>query len=262
MSAMQLVLHAHGGLGVAAHGIHYAIVGAGVLGLVALIAPRFLAHPSAPRDQHDQRVLALRNALSHGQIDTEPHPELATGHVPAAHLDPNRVAGHEYRDRAPMLTTAERVWLPLAVVSSAAAAGVHAALAPDHFREATSFGLFFVACALLQLLWAGATAVACSRNLLLAGVLGNLVVLALWSVTRTLGLPFGLMPEPEAIGFWDLACALWELAVIGSSVAVLQSRDPVPARMGEWRHWHAALPTYVAGSVLLLVALSLTGAGT
>ena len=36
---------------------------------------------------------------------------------------------------------------------------------------------------------------------------------------------------------------------------------PLPARLVDWRHWHPALPTYVAGSVLLLIALSVSGAG-
>lgn len=250
----MLVLHAHGGLGLAAHGIHYAIVAVGVLGLVALLAPRFLATPHAPRDEHEQRVLALRSSLT--------HPGLAMGNPSATSHDPTLVATQEARlPRAPVLTAAERGWLPLAVVSSTAAAGVHAAMAPEHFRETTLFGLFFAACALAQLVWAGAVAAHATRPLLVVGVVGNLLVLTLWAVTRTLGLPFGLMPGPEAVGTWDLACVAWQVVVVVSTVTVLQGRDPLPTRVGDWRLWHAALPSYVAGSVLLLVALSLSGGG-
>jgi hypothetical protein len=194
-------------------------------------------------------VLALRTALS--------GPDLATGHL-ATFLDPIVVV----RSRQPVLTTAQRVLLPLAVVSSAAAAGVHAAAGPAHFGEATLFGLFFAVSALLQLAWAGAAAVACSRWLLTVAVLGNLTVLVLWAVTRTLGLPFGLLPEPEALGPWDLACAGWELAVVCSCIALLQSRRPLPARLVELRRWHPGLRWYVAASALVLVGLSLSGAGS
>jgi hypothetical protein len=184
-----------------------------------------------------------------------PH-TLATDQL-ATTEDPNLVA----RFRAPVLTTAQRVLLPLAVVSSAAAAGVHAAVGPAHFRESTLFGLFFAISALLQLVWAGAVSVHCTRWLLTLGALGNVSVLVLWGITRTIGLPFGLLPEPEAVGPWDLACAGWELTVACTCVALLQSRDPLPTRLVEWRHWHPALHWFGAASVLGLVILSLSGAG-
>jgi hypothetical protein len=229
----MVVLHAHGGFGMAAHGIHYLIVGGGVVGLVAILAPRFLAQPVAPRDEHERRVLALRASLTGEQVAARP-----------LRLEP---------------TAAQQVWLPVAVVSSAAAAGVHAAVAPDHFREAFVFGVFFTVTALLQLIWAGAVAVHVSRPLLVVGVVGNLAVVALWVVTRTVGLPFGLLPDPEAVGPWDVACAAWELAVVVASTTLL--RRPLPSRLGDWRHWHALLPAYVVGSVLLLLGLSFSGAG-
>jgi hypothetical protein len=227
--------HAHGDFGIAAHGIHYGIVAVGVLGLVALLSPRLLAGPAAPRDEHEARVAALRTSLS----------------GPSSHDPP----------RARALTTAQRVLLPLAVVSSAAAAGVHAALGPAHLRESVLFGAFFAGAALLQLVWAGMAAVRTSRRLLQVGATGNLAVLGLWVVTRTLGLPFGWLPSPEAVGTWDLACGAWELVVVCSCIAMLRSREPAPARLEAWRHWHPALPTYVAAVVLLLIALSVGGAG-
>ncbi|QIG44842.1 hypothetical protein G5V58_20510 [Nocardioides anomalus] len=221
----MLALHTHLGFGLGAHGMHSLVVGGGVVGLVALLTPRLLAQPVSSSDPHERRGPAR---------PAPPRPVLAPG-------------------------VAQQVWLPLAVVSSGAAAGVHAAVAPDHFREALVFGAFFTVCALLQLLWAGAVAVHVSRPLLLAGVVGNLAVVALWLVTRTLGLPFGLLPEPEAVGPWDVACAAWEIAVAVAAVALL--RRPLPARLGDWRHWHALLPAYVAGSAVLLLALGSSGAG-
>ncbi len=227
--------------------IHYLVVGVGVLGLVALLSPRLLAPPTAPLDEHEARVAALRSSLAgsdlHGLAAGNP-----TAIAPAAR-------------RVPALTTAQRTLLPLAVVSSAAAAGVHAALGPAHLRESVLFGAFFASCALLQLLWAATAALHVSRQLLVAGAVGNLAVIGLWAITRTLGLPFGLLPEPEAVGPWDLACGAWELVVVCGCIAILESAGPLPTRLVSWRRWHPALPTYVAASTLLLIALSASGAG-
>ncbi len=251
-------MSADSGAAVVAHGLHYAVVGVGVVGLVALLAPRFLGpHPDSPPDEHELRVLALRSALAQRNLTGS---ELATDDLATA-LDPAQVASRDYwLNRAPVLTAAQRVLLPLAVVSSAAAAGVHAAVGPAHFREATLFGVFFAGSALVQLVWAGLVAVQCSRSLLVAGVLGNMSVIGLWAITRTLGLPFGLLPRPEAIGPWDIACGGWELIVAGSCIALLQSRDPLPTRLVAWHRWHPALHWFVAGSVVTLVALSFSGA--
>ena len=239
------------GAGAMAHGAHYGIVGVGVVGLIALLAPRLLARPT-PREEHHGRVLRHRTALGPENPGTE---DLATDSLATAH-DPIQVA----RLREPVLTAAQRILLPLAVVSSAAAAGVHAAVGPAHFRDAALVGLFFAGTALLQLVWAGAVAVDCSRALLMLGVVGNVAVLALWGVTRTLGLPFGVLPVPEAIGPWDVACGAWELVVVCSCISLLQSPDPVPARVADWRRWHRATHWFLAASVLGLVALSLSGA--
>jgi hypothetical protein len=251
-------MSADGGVTVVAHGVHYAIIGVGVLGLIALLAPRFLGSgPTAPRDEHERRVLALRSAIAHGNLAGA---ELTTTNLSATTQDPTLVASREsWLSRASVLTTAQRVLLPLAVVSSAAAAGVHAAVGPAHFREGTLIGLFFACSALVQLAWAGLVAVHSSRSLLLAGALGNVAVIGLWATTRTLGLP-GLLPRPEAVGPWDLACVGWELLVVVACVALVQSRGPLPSRLVDWHRWHPAVHWFVAGSVASLVALSLSGA--
>jgi hypothetical protein len=64
------------------------------------------------------------------------------------------------------------------------------------------------------------------------------------------------------VGAWDLAGTGWELVVVVTCVGVLRSRDHLPERLVSWRSWHPALPTYVAASAFLLVALSLSGAAS
>ncbi|HEY2430572.1 MAG TPA: EAL domain-containing protein, partial [Acidimicrobiales bacterium] len=91
---------------------------------------------------------------------------------------------------------------------------VHAGLCPAHFQESLLFGVFFVVVATLQLVWAGLILVRPSRRLVLAGAIGNLLTIGVWSVSRTVGIPFGPAPwRPEAVGLGDVFTGLVELAV-------------------------------------------------
>jgi hypothetical protein len=230
-----------------AHGLHYSVLGAGLLGLFVLLGPSLSTHrryDASPRrgghDEHEQRVLALRRQF-------DPHPPVATA-VPAA----------------PVLlgdARVEQLLLPLAVVSSAAAAGVHAAVGPAHFREQTLFGLFFAGSALLQILWSVAVASRPTRPALVAGLAGNLAILALWLITRTAGLPWGLLPRPESVGPWDAASGFWELAVVVSCALALRSGDRRP-RFLPWARWSFAARGWSLASAAALVLLSVNGGGS
>ncbi len=244
MSTLLVAEHGHGSLAMGAHGIHGAVVGLGLLGLVALLSPQLLSDDRVPLDDHETRVRALRSALEQSPSSGR-----------------NTVATRAPSGHGAALTPAGRLVLPLAVVSSAAAAGAHAAVGPEHLRESVLLGAFFAATAVAQLAWSVAVAGRASRHLLHLGVLGNLSLAVLWGTTRTLGLPFGLLPAPEAVGPWDLACVAWELVVAGACVLVLRQPGEPPVRLPGWRSWHPVLPTYVAASVLVLVALTLGGAG-
>jgi hypothetical protein len=230
------------GVSVLAHGIHYAVLGVGLLGLAVLLGPRLAGPRQIPVDAHDERVRALRRQLRSGP---------ATLALPVV---PTRLVLARSR------STAETLLLPLAVVSSAAAAGVHAAVGPAHLREQTLFGAFFAGSALLQILWAALVVLRPTRTVFLAGVVGNLAVLGLWVLTRTAGLPFGLMPTPEAVGPWDLTCAAWEVVVVTTGVALLHSGEPRP-RLLAWTGWSVAARSWAALSVGVLVALTFSGAG-
>src|SRR6266571_4438604 len=87
---------------------------------------------------------------------------------------------------------------------SAGAAAIHAAVIGEHVRESWLFGVFFVFVSALQAGWAVAFIVRPSRRLLRAAILGNALLLAVWLVSRTLGVPLG--PDPgiaEPIGLLD-----------------------------------------------------------
>src|SRR6185436_12174001 len=56
---------------------------------------------------------------------------------------------------------------------------------------------------------------------LVAGIVGNLGLVALWAVSRTVGIP-GLGREP--VGGWDLAAGAWELVLVAACLVGLSRR--------------------------------------
>lgn len=135
---------------------------------------------------------------------------------------------------------------------------VHLAVAPDHWLEYRAFGVFFLLAGLVQLAWAWAVWLRPAGPLLRIGVGGNAALLALWAVSRTVGLPIGPHHwSPEVFGWADgitdalevgsLAIASWMLR--GPSQA---SASPVERRVG----WMAIL-----GSAPLTIVAVLAGTG-
>lgn len=226
-----------------AHAVHYAVLAIGLLGLVALLGPHWLGanRPHPPRDEHEQRVAALHQQLASGSFST------ATRTMPSP-------------------TVAKRLGggaaLTIAVISSAAAAAVHAAVGPEHFDESLLFGLFFATAATAQLIWALWMTLAPTRTLLLIGAVGNAGVLVLWLVTRTVGLPFGLLPKPEGVGAWDLCCVVWEIVVVAASAQALRTKRAEGLEVPRYGSWNTPTRAWMFGSALALVALSLSGASS
>ena len=114
---------------------------------------------------------------------------------------------------------------PVMIVAtfSLAAAAVHANVTGEHFREAFTFGVFFLACACLQ----GACAIALvmhpSRKLLLCAIALNASVVCVWTLTRSIGVPIGPRPwHAEPIGTVDLVCGLIEIGIVIGAALILQ----------------------------------------
>jgi diguanylate cyclase (GGDEF)-like protein len=96
---------------------------------------------------------------------------------------------------------------------------IHAGVCPEHFREATVLGVFFLVVATLQLAWAAAVLTRASRGLLLAGAAGNAAVVAVWALSRTFGVPVGPRPwRSEAVGVFDVLAVIAEVAVTVGAV--------------------------------------------
>jgi hypothetical protein len=127
------------------------------------------------------------------------------------------------RGRVPLRARSESALL-LASLAWAAAI-MHAAACAQHVAEWPLAAGFFGALAVAQLglgawVWARADTAA-----LIAGAAGSGAVLALWTVTRTAGLPFG--PEaghPESVGVLDVVAGADELLFAACAVALMHDR--------------------------------------
>lgn len=112
----------------------------------------------------------------------------------------------------------------VAAACSVGAAGIHFAVIPEHLAEYRPFGLFFVAIAVVQALWAILVVRYPLRPLLLVGAATNLATLALWAFTRTKGLPIGPEPwTPEKFGLLDGITAVFEIGLVTSIALALRS---------------------------------------
>jgi hypothetical protein len=105
---------------------------------------------------------------------------------------------------------------------SAGAAFIHFAVAPEHFREDFRFGLFFMVVATLQLAWGAAILSGESRTLYSGAAVGNALVLTVWAVSRTTGVPFGPNPwTPEGIALLDGVATAYEAVIVAGSLYLL-----------------------------------------
>jgi hypothetical protein len=121
----------------------------------------------------------------------------------------------------------DKRWQYAAAVLSMLAGWIHVFFAPEHFEEWVGYGVFFVVASICQMLFAlmVITNAPLRRELLWAGILGNMALLALWGITRTIGIPFfgPNAGEVETVGLLDLTAQIAELALIACLIILLRS---------------------------------------
>jgi hypothetical protein len=144
--------------------------------------------------------------------------------VPLTGLVGRRREGEVAADAGPGITGA--LPLQLAMLSTGAAV-IHFAVIAQHLDEWWLTGLFFIAVAVFQLVWALLVVLRPSVVVYLAGAIVNALVVVTWIVSRTTGVPVGPEAgEAEPVGFPDvLATAFEVLLVVLALVLISQPRD-------------------------------------
>lgn len=148
-----------------------------------------------------------------------------------------------------------RLFVAAALLCSSA---IHAAVAPEHFREWAAAGIFFtvlaaaqLAVGLLSLCWQ-------NRAVLLAVAAVSILPLALWLCSRTVGLPFGpAAGAPESAGLPDMAAGVLELAALLAAIGLLRDKGQLPRRPSVSAHIRS-LPVVAA---IAIGVLGLAGTG-
>jgi hypothetical protein len=105
-------------------------------------------------------------------------------------------------------------FVPAAALSLIAAA-IHLIVCPEHFSETVLYGGFFAAITVAQLVWSFLVVRRPSYWLLVSGIVGNCALVALWAVSRTVGVPIG--PEAgviEPVGLLDVVATVCEVGVV------------------------------------------------
>jgi hypothetical protein len=132
--------------------------------------------------------------------------------------------------RALLQRLSAEVLVYAAGLATVGAAAVHFVVMPTHFEESSLYGVFFLVTASVQVSWSLAVLARPSRPLLAAGAAGNLAVLALWLVSRTVGIPLGPgAGEVESVGGLDILATALEAVVVVASPLALSHRS-LPAR--------------------------------
>jgi hypothetical protein len=118
----------------------------------------------------------------------------------------------------------------------AAAGGFHLAALPSHLHESAAAGAFFAAVALGQLAGAVLVATRPSSRTTVAVILGNVVVLAIWAVSRTTGLPVGgELGVREPLAALDGLAAVAEILVVAGALTVLRRAGMIRLRSARWQ---------------------------
>ncbi|MBI2304303.1 MAG: sulfite exporter TauE/SafE family protein [Chloroflexi bacterium] len=156
--------------------------------------------------------------------------------------------------------------VPLAAVAgllTLSTATVHFIVAPAHFQEWVGYGVFFLILASLQALYGLGLLVrqprfVVSPRYLLAGILGSLLIIEVYAVSRILGIPL-LGPHAghvEEIGVLDVLSKVMELGLIATLAAALVRLPGFKPSFGP------AAKLATAGFLSAAVALALAGVFT
>src|SRR5262245_31918818 len=151
-----------------------------------------------------------------------------------------------------------RVLVYAAMLPTLGAALIHLAVAPQHFEAYLPYGLFFLAVGIGQIALAVALVVAPARRLFPAGLASSLGLIALWALSRSVGVPIGAYGPWQCVhmGSTNIICSFLEL-IAAPLFLILTLRRPRLRRRRPVRVALATAPTF-----LLVALLTFVGTGT
>lgn len=128
------------------------------------------------------------------------------------------------QDRIPEGRPATDPLLRIVAGSGAAAAAIHFAVAPSHWNQHLSYGVFFLLAATGQLGYAVVMLNQLRRAHLAGYIAGNIAILLLWLCSRTVGVPVGPAAwEREPVGVLDVLAGAFELVLVAAGTVALLS---------------------------------------
>jgi hypothetical protein len=138
-------------------------------------------------------------------------------------------------------------------LASIAAGAIHIAAAATLGRDSAQNLAFFAGIAAAQIVWGAVALARAPRWWPAVGAVGNLVVLATWIVSRTVGLPVGVYAGAALpVGFPDgLAAALEAVIVLGAEALLVRGQSPVRSAVRS--------PGFTVATAVLVGALALAG---
>ena len=157
--------------------------------------------------------------------------------------------------------TDSRLAARCAAIASVGAAVIHVAVIPMHWRDWLPSGVFFVALAAVQLLWAVAAWWRPGPLVFAAGVGVNAGAAALWIVSCVAGPPVGpAVGQPEPVGAAGISVLLLQsYVVMGALWAWAHSYQPEEVSRVGRALVLAGANTVIAAAVLVGLAASLGG---
>jgi hypothetical protein len=155
------------------------------------------------------------------------------------------------RPAAAIRPLASVVSVDLALLS-AAAATIHFAVLGPHLRESWLLGVFVAVTAVAQVAWAPLAALRPSRPALLAGAVGNTLVILIWMVLPAVEVPVGAHAGgAEPVGFADALATAYQILIVVGAVVVLSWPATRQAAGREVRSGWARIGTYALAAVVL-----------
>lgn len=149
----------------------------------------------------------------------------------------------------------------VAFLGLCAAAGMHLAVMPDHFRESWIYGAFFAIAAPVQIALACLVLSRARRAELSAALAFSLAVVVLWAITRFVGVPIG--PNhgaTEQLGVLDIFATVAELVTAGALIYALRSQQfRASGRVAcawRWALWSPLTRTLLAATAIAVPLLS------